>query len=694
MALVRPMRSVRGVLVALLLSSVATAFGVEAADPPDTPRTRALKGIIDRMIVDDHVLSMKLSPDGKKVAMVTWSASGATGRVWYGHAPGVISVLVMDVATGAVTPIAKPGWGDDRYNHPYSATWVANDRIAVNFHIGNCHIFDLDGKEMGFLGHHLLQVLPARDGRDALAIAGSDEFFDRSALHRANLRTGEEQKIPVDLPDDPIQVFFDASGRLRAAVTAETHWYKSGAQFTTWYRHDEGAPWQVLQRRGVEEGWKVVAIPDDSDTIVVLSREGRDTWALFKFDTKTQQTTQLQAGFPTEDVIAFNEDGRADVRRVITNGLKPTTFWFEEDWQRIQRAVDKALPDAMNVLSGDPRGNVLIHTFSDRDPGRWLVLDTQKMRMKAVGSDLLKFDKSGMRPMETLTYPSLDGLPIPAYLTRPAGPVRPQPLVVFVHGGPVERNYWAWNEDVQVLAAAGYAVLQPQFRGSSGFGKKLEVSGYRQWGLAMQDDITAGVKAMIDRGVADPQRICIYGGSYGGYAALWGLAKTPELYRCGISLSGVTDIGEMFTDWSDVNASKTGPDQMRFMIGDVDTMKSQFDAVSPEKHADRIQAPVLLVHGERDARVPMGHAWRMERALNNAHRRVETRWYPGEGHGLSYQSNRKDFDLLLLDFLDRNIGPGSPFADRWDAGSVTAVPTAASAPAIAASSAGGAVASR
>jgi dipeptidyl aminopeptidase/acylaminoacyl peptidase len=247
-------------------------------------------------------------------------------------------------------------------------------------------------------------------------------------------------------------------------------------------------------------------------------------------------------------------------------------------------------------------------------------------------------------------------------------------MVVYLHGGPIARDDWGWDEDVQLMAAAGYAVFQPQFRGSSGFGRKFEVAGYRQWGLAMQDDVTAGVKEMIRRGVADPQRICIYGASYGGYAALWGLAKNPELYRCGVSLAGVSDIGELFTDWSDTNASKLGPEAMRFFIGDVDTMKAQFDAVSPEKHADRIKVPVLIAHGTEDKRVKIGHGKRMASALEAAHQSVETHWYDNEPHGLSYQADRKDFDLALLAFLDRNIGPASSMADRW-------VPASGAAPA-------------
>src|SRR5205823_6513944 len=172
---------------------------------------------------------------------------------------------------------------------------------------------------------------------------------------------------------------------------------------------------------------------------------------------------------------------------------------------------------------------------------------------------------------------------IPAYLTLPPGSRERLPTVILIHGGPIARDHWRFDPDVQLLASRGYAVFQPQFRGSSGFGKRFMEAGYGQWGLAMEDDITSGVRWLIEKHIADPDRVCIYGASYGGYAALWGLIKTPELYRCGISLAGVSDIEYMLTDDSDVNDSAIGRLLRRTTIGDLKTHKQQFDGVSPLK---------------------------------------------------------------------------------------------------------------
>jgi dipeptidyl aminopeptidase/acylaminoacyl peptidase len=231
-------------------------------------------------------------------------------------------------------------------------------------------------------------------------------------------------------------------------------------------------------------------------------------------------------------------------------------------------------------------------------------------------------------------------------------------LVVLIHGGPQARDYWGWNEEVQILSTHGYAVFQPQFRGSTGFGRRFEEAGFGQWGRAMQDDITAGVQQLIAQGIADPARICIVGSSFGGYAALWGLVKTPELYQCGVSFAGVSDIEYMFHDGSDRVKSKTTREWMLSRVGDVRSEPGRFDDVSPLKHADKIRAPVLLMHGELDRRVPISHAEKMKASLGKLGKKVEWLTFEDEGHGIFYIRNELTYYSKLLAFLDRYIGSG------------------------------------
>lgn len=662
-------RRAGSIVVCLLVVGLAgTVARADEKLPSLTPRMKLTRSIVDGMLEPVGVLAMTLAPDGKHIAVIAWTGFA-----------NVLMLIDTDtyVARALVSPSARPGW--TRVVQPMNVHWISNDSLAVDFNNGDCAVVGFDGRRGRVLGDHFVRMIKPDKGEPAQwAIVSADGLFTREDhIHRVNVVTGDSVNVPIGLPGDLTHAVFDRGGHLRAATTRETQWFTPEAKVTNWYRHDESSPWvQLAQAAVTADLWVPIGAPDDTDTLVVLSREGRDTWAMFTYDVAARRITNLRAGHPTEDLIDFEDDGDSNATRVMTHGLKPSTSWFDGDWDKLQQSVDQALPGAINILSGDPRGRVLVFSYSDRDPGSWMLLDTAHMTLRELAKRNERVKAAEMRPMQTLSYVTADGLTVPAYLTLPDGPVTPRPMVVYIHGGPVARDEWAWSFDVQVLAAAGYVVFQPQFRGSSGFGRKFEVAGYRQWGLAMQDDVTAGVKAMIARGIADPKRICIYGASYGGYAALWGLIKTPELYQCGISLAGVTDIAELFSDWSDTNSDKAAREMMRFVVGDMDTMATQFAAVSPEKLASQIRVPVLLAHGTDDQRVPIGHSKRMAAALIAAHRDVETHWYPDEGHGLVIIEDIRDFNVTLLDFLDRMIGPESPAAARVPTSTTAASVTA------------------
>ena len=647
------------VLAAAFAAVPARAAGVEDPKTLDVDaRSHEMLEIVERLADPKGVRAVALAPDGAHAAMIGW-----TGRVW--------RLLLLDTATLKVHEIpAYPNLGigaSDRFQ-PIAVHWIDESHMIVDWSDNVSVVMDLDGQRGRKIGTRLMSMMRKSDGSlDDWAIVSETGLFDHHAIHRANVRTGEESDVPIGLAGDVVQVVFDSRGRLRAALTRDSKWFEPGAKLSTWYRHDEQSPWQLMQQRPAAEyddSWHLAGVLDDADRLLVMSREGRDTWAMFEYDTVARKLGGFVIGHDTEDLAGVNSSGSEPVR-VVTQGLKRTTYWFDENWDRIQRAVDAALPSTTNELTGDPKRFVLIFSHSDRDPGQWRMLDTTHMKMRQLAKARLTIDPALMRPMQTLTYDAMDGLKIPSYLTLPAGPEQPRPMVVLIHGGPTARDSWGFDFDVQALAAAGYAVFQPQFRGSAGFGKAFEIAGYRQWGLAMQDDVTAGVKAMIARGVADPNRICVYGASYGGYAAMWGLVKTPDLYRCGITLAGVSDIGEMFTDWSDVNDDDTAKEMMRFRVGDIATMRARFDEVSPARHADRIRVPVLVAHGELDKRVPIGHARRLVSALEDAHTPVKTQWYDREGHGLYWTNDLEHFTMLVVRFLDANIGPASPMADRW-----------------------------
>jgi dipeptidyl aminopeptidase/acylaminoacyl peptidase len=256
-----------------------------------------------------------------------------------------------------------------------------------------------------------------------------------------------------------------------------------------------------------------------------------------------------------------------------------------------------------------------------------------------------------MRPKEAIALKARDGLELHGYVTRPAGD-GPHPLVVLPHGGPHGvRDSWEYDPEVQLLAIRGYAVLQVNFRGSGGYGTDFETAGYGEWGAKMQDDLTDATRWAIEQKIAPADRICIYGASYGGYAALMGAAREPDLYRCAIGYAGVYDLPLMWES-GDTPDSNFGRAYLERVIGsDTATLRAR----SPVYNAQSIKAPVLLIHGKEDGRVDYQHAKRMRAALEEHQKKVEWLALGGEGHGIYDEDSRREVYERILQFLDANL---------------------------------------
>jgi dipeptidyl aminopeptidase/acylaminoacyl peptidase len=482
-----------------------------------------------------------------------------------------------------------------------------------------------------------------------------------SSIRRKPAGNGELQQIGSGLPAGEVTAWRqDKTGLIRIATLLSAKPEGLNKRLQTWYRRDDAAPWMLIDDRGIDEDvFEGVAVTENPDEVLVLSRNGGDRIGVWGFDVVHRKLLEQVASRPDADVTLIeNAEGQDGVAQVRTEGLVRHTIWFDDRMKRLQAAVDATLADHVNFLESSGSQRILVESRSDTDPGQLYVLDANTMSMQPVGARRPSIDPAKMHPMRMLWYTAPDGRPIPAYLTLPGKPNKPVPLVVLVHGGPQVRDHWEWNEEVQILAGNGYGVFQPQFRGSAGFGKLHQEAGYGQWGLAMQDDITAGVKWLIDQHIADPDRICIVGSSYGGYAALWGLEKTPELYKCGVSVAGVTDIEREFTTDSDVAKSETASALARQRVGDPALMKVAFDEVSPVKHADRIRVPVLLVHGLLDQRVPIVQGQMMRDALEARQASVAWLQFNNEAHGISHTNNLFHYYHDTLNLLSAAIGRG------------------------------------
>jgi dipeptidyl aminopeptidase/acylaminoacyl peptidase len=589
-------------------------------------------------------LSASLAPDGQHAALIFFD--GFT-----------YELQVYDVLSHTSKVLYKSQRVEEGYwrftKSPTDVTWAGNDLLAVDFGI-EAESMDLNGNKVADIGEAVIgRAEPDQPDSPWLLVYTDQEDGD---IARVNARTGQRKKLRY--PGGKVWKWaFDRHGELRAVTVVNSAFWRDVSTVSNWYRPTPDAAWEKVAESGVaDDFWTPAFVPDEPHTLAVWSRQDRDTWALFRYDTERRQLGELMAGHPTQDILSAAGIDPSAFERVTTGGMRAEDFWFDPVWGGVKQVVDQALPGRVNRLSGNPRGMVMVYSYSDVEPGEWHLLDTAKGALTRLTRRRPLLDEVSMRPMEIMQYQAADGLTVPAFLTRPADGASGLPLVVLIHGGPTARDYWAWNQEVQVLAAQGYAVFQPQFRGSSGFGKRFEHAGYGQWGLAMQDDISAGVRQLIRQGVADPARICIVGASYGGYAALWGLVKTPELYRCGASFAGVADIEFMMHDSSDRAGDKIVRELMLTRIGDVRVNQERFDQVSPLKQAARIQAPVLLMHGEEDQRVPIAHGEKMKQALEAHGKQVQWLQFPEEGHGLQYLANEKKYYDTLLEFLGKHLG--------------------------------------
>lgn len=420
--------------------------------------------------------------------------------------------------------------------------------------------------------------------------------------------------------------------------------------------------WRDISQQ-LDGGYPVAVVPDGA-LLAEYRPDGRDKRALYRFDLR-------KLAYDAEPLVSsdeFDVDATVIMDSQQVLGVRypkesVATVWFDGNRAAMQRDVDAALPGRTNEVQVPLRAEVpvvLVNSYSDRDPGAWYLFDTAQKSLRKVGDAMSGIDPVRMGRREFVRYKARDGLEIRAWLTLPAGAARDAqlPLVVLVHGGPyVQAADWRWDAASQFLASRGYAVLEPQYRGTLGYGHRHAMAGVKQWGLAMQDDLADGARWAVEERIADAKRVCIAGSSYGGYASMMGLIKDPDVFRCGIDWAGPTDIdlihGAWFSDWTDNKLAL-----LSAFAGDRDKDAEQIKATSPLRLAGKIHQPVLLAYGGEDKRVPITHGRQFRRNLDGT-KDVEWIEYPEEGHGWRKVNNRVDFWTRVERFLARNIGTGA-----------------------------------
>ena len=497
----------------------------------------------------------------------------------------------------------------------------------------------------------VLMVVPSRQARGVVA----------SSVYRVNTRTGRSSLASLGGPDNVSTWVASPDGALRAALSAK------GNAVRLHYRGSGTAPWRVVYEHNEDDYANAIAPVafDEQQRLIVTAYRQADTRGIYYMDVTGDKIkleplfTQIQQDLDESSVIRSAATGKIFGAEFEID--RPTFLWLDSDLQALQAGVDKALPNTVNQISGqldDLGGKVLIRASSDRDAGRYLIYDRATHGLTQIGVSRPWLDPGKMAKSKFYRYDARDGVSIPAILTIPIGATGTKlPLVVLHYGGPWARAIrYGFDQNVQFLASRGYAVMMPAPRASTGWGLKHFTSGFKQWGLAMQDDVTDGVYDLIKKGVVDPSRVCIAGASYGGYLAMMALVKEPNLFRCAVNWVGVTDPAFMFTvSWTDFNRAEAGMFTLKRTIGDPVADRNQFDNTSPVKRAREITQPVLMAYGGMDERVPIINGETLRDALRGHNKDVEWIVYPEEGHGWMRKENTFDFWGRVEKFLARNL---------------------------------------
>jgi len=496
-----------------------------------------------------------------------------------------------------------------------------------------------------------------------------------------------QDRIIDTLPEDPTHVLIAAfrsdadspdvirvdvnSGRMRTVVAGQDHitsWKTDGAGavrlgvalddglLKVFYRDTADDPFRVIKEvpAGRSSTFSVLAIGDRPGLLYVSSTEPTGRRAIYRYDVATGQF---------QGAYASNPD--ADIDSLIIDRGRPLGYGYTVDEPVLVYSDPGLNADAVQVAAALPQFRTMV-VDSTFDGGRLLILagggsrpgDYYLLTRTASGATLIPvgairpdIPETTLAPVEPISYQARDGLTIHGYLTLPTGaPGKgPIPFVVLPHGGPSARDAVGFDYLAQMIASRGYGVFQPNYRGSRGYGGAFEQAGFQQWGLKMQDDVIDGTRWLIDRKLADPARICIVGWSYGGYAALMGAIKTPELFHCAASVAGVTDLRRRLdrasqSRFADINLPR------------FDSDPAIIEANSPVLQADRIRVPVLLVHGRRDFTVSVSDSEAMEDALRRAGKNVRALYFDDDDHFIFREGDRIALVKALEGFLVENLG--------------------------------------
>ncbi|MEA9555523.1 S9 family peptidase [Xanthomonas nasturtii] len=573
--------------------------------------------------------------------------------------------------TGGVNSVVDDFW------------WASDERIVVSMAqrlgsrdepvaIGQLHAIDADGKNGRLLASpygtnpdingaqlkmdldpatYMLDTLPG-DARNILVSAVPFVGDPNVRIDKLDIQTGRRTTVATS-PVRRAGFVTDQQGRIRFA---------NGLDISNisklYYRDNDDAPWRLIDDAATSKHREFpLGFSADGSRAYLQVEQATGTDVLVAWDPATSKATPLLHDDTVDPYHILRDlDGTTPIGASYMSDRVRNRFFDETaPTAKLYRSLEKAFDgNAVYITSAtSDRRMVLAYVWSDRNNGDYYLFDTVSKKADRVFSRREWFPPDGVPATRQVSFKARDGLVLHGYLTQPlhAQAGKPLPLIVMPHGGPFGIfDKWEFDDDTQLLAAAGYAVLRVNYRGSANYGYAFTQAGAKEWGGRMQDDVTDATRWAIGEGIADASRICIYGASYGGYAALMGVAKEPALYRCAAGYVGVYDLDMMARDTG--RSARWAKNWTVDWLGARDTLAAR----SPVTLARQIKVPVFLAAGGKDERAPIEHTKAMERALKGAGVPVESLYFPNEGHGFYTEAHRREYYTRLLAFLSKQLG--------------------------------------
>ena len=605
---------------------------------PDTAR------LIPRSVLfgNPERTSPRLSPDGKRLA-------------WIAPDEGVLNVWVRTVGAeddkvvtrDRTTGIRMFFWSEDNQHLLY----VQDKDGDENYHL---YSVDLDTDESRdltpFENATVADVITDRNHPDEILVAVNDRDPQLFDLHRVKLSTGESER-EAENPGLYVGWLTDNAFQVRGAQAA----LEDGG-FALLVSPEAGAEFAPFLQWGPEDNGGAIGFTPDNKGLYIEDSLESDTTELYQIDIASGEKKTLARNDKVDVGPVMRHPTKHHVQAVGFALHRLEWTILDEEVRADFEALGKLEDGEINIVSRNQADTTWLVAFTrDAGPVRYYAWDRATKSATFLFTDRPELDEQPLATMQPVEIRSRDGLDLVSYLTTPPGVKQEKlPLVLNVHGGPWARDEWGYDAEAQWLANRGYAVLQVNYRGSTGFGKKFLNAGNREWAGRMHDDLLDAVEWAVSNGVADPERISIYGGSYGGYAALVGAAFTPDVFTCGVDIVGPSNICTLIESippyWAPLMH------QFRVRVGDIEKERDFLEARSPLFKAEEIRIPMLIVQGANDPRVKQAESDQIVEELRGKGKDVGYLLYPDEGHGFSRPENRMAFYAEAEQFLARHLG--------------------------------------